>query len=161
MLWRIEFEDKSTGWCEVGSGRLFDEKGAVLTGAYGYTPTDTSPTQPEWYVEPAPWMPPPPVVPRWDDPNLDPQYRWIDVGPFFDRFGAKALTITSSTDPVVQGLVTLILPRLYVDLTRSDLPQMVGLLALKGLIKPEDMAVVLNHVTTEQERHVKGLPQPE
>jgi hypothetical protein len=100
------------------------------------------------------------AVPSWSDPALDPRYHWVDVGPFFDRFGAKALSVTGSTDPQVQGLVTLLLPRKYVDLKRVDLPSMLDLLISKGLIDGADKAAVLNPVTSDYERHVKGLAQP-
>lgn len=161
MLWRIQFADTTTGWVEVGTGRLFDDVGVELFGNFGYTPTDTEPEQPAWYTpppDPEPYVPP---VLTWDDPNLPPEYHWIDVGPFFDRFGAAALGITSSADAQVQGLITLILPRQYVDLKRADVEQMVGLLVLKGLITAGEMGAVLSPQTTEWERHVKGLQQPE
>lgn len=99
--------------------------------------------------------------PSWNDPALSAQYHWVDVGPFFDRFGAKALAITGSTDPQVQGLVTLLLPRKYVDLKRADLPGMLDLLIAKGLINSTDKAAVLSPVTVEYERHIKGLEQPQ
>ncbi len=161
MLWKIEFNDATTGWSEVDSGRLFDDAGTELHGDFGYSPTDTAPVQPAWYVEPEPYVyePPPPL--SWSDPNLSAEYFWIDVGPFFDRFGAKALAITSSTDPLIQGLVTLILPRKYIDLKRADLPSLVSILVGKGVITSDDMTTVLAQVTAEDERHIKGLPQPE
>ena len=103
---------------------------------------------------------PAPMAPSWSDPGLDPRYWWVDVGPFFDRFGAKALSITSSTDPQVQGLVSLLLPRKYVDLKRADLPSMLDILVAKSLITTADKTAVLTTPTNEYERHIKGLPQP-
>lgn len=101
-----------------------------------------------------------PVPPTWASPNLDERYHWIDVGPFFDRFGAKALAITSSADAQVQGLITILLPRKYVDLKRADLPAMLNILVGKSLITLAEKAVVLNPQTTTYERHIKDLPQP-
>lgn len=101
-----------------------------------------------------------PVPPTWASPNLDERYHWIDVGPFFDRFGAKALDITSSADAQVQGLITILLPRKYVDLKRADLPAMLNILVGKSLITLAEKAVVLNPQTTTYERHIKDLPQP-
>lgn len=100
------------------------------------------------------------TAPQWTDPALDPRYWWVDVGPFFDRFGAKALSITSSTDAQVQGLVSLLLPRKYVDLKRADLPAMLDLLVSKGLITGAEKATVLTTPTSDYERHSKGLEQP-
>lgn len=97
-------------------------------------------------------------APTWEAAPAE--YFWIDVGPFFDRFGVKALDITSSEDPQVRGVVTLCMPRKYIDLKRPDLPQMVGLLVAKGIITAGEKVAVLAMVTTEYERHIKGLPQP-
>lgn len=52
------------------------------------------------------------------------------------------------------------MPRKYIDLKRKDLPQMVGLLQQMGLINSDDFAAVMNPVTTESERYIKGLTQP-
>lgn len=99
-------------------------------------------------------------VPTWADADLDPRYGWLDVGPFMDRFGTKALALTSSTDPQIQGVIALVMPRKYIDLKRPDLSQMLDLLISKGAIGPADKLAVLNPVTTDAERHIKGLPQP-
>lgn len=104
----------------------------------------------------APVAPPP----MWADPALDPRYWWLDVGPFFDRFGAKSLSITSSADAQVQGIVTLCMPRQYIDLKRADLPAMLDVLVAKSLITAGEKAAVLAGPTTDYERHIKGLPQP-
>lgn len=99
-------------------------------------------------------------TPSWSDANLDKRYWWINVGPFFDRFGAKALGVVSSTDPVVQGIVTLTMPREYIDLKRADLSQMLDVLVSKGLITNAEKTAIIAPPTTEYERHIKGLPQP-
>lgn len=101
-----------------------------------------------------------PSIPSWSDTDLNPQYWWINVGPFFDRFNGKAINITSSTDPVVQGLLTLTLPREYIDLNRADLAGMLDILVAKGLINGSDKTAILSPPTTEYERHIKGLVQP-
>lgn len=117
---------------------------------------------PGWSYDGAQFAPPPaPPAPQWSDASLDARYWWVDVGPFFDRFGAKALAVTSSADAQVQGLVTLVMPRQYVDLKRADLPGMLDLLITKSLITAGDKTSILMSPTTEYERHVKGLPQPQ
>jgi hypothetical protein len=100
-----------------------------------------------------------PIV-SWSDANLDPRYWWINVGPFFDRFGSKAINITSSTDPVVQGILALTFPREYIDLKRPDLASMLDILVLKTLINSSDKTAILSPPTTEYERHIKGMVQP-
>lgn len=92
--------------------------------------------------------------------NAPAEYWWIDIGPFFDRFGIKALDVVSSTEQQVQGLLTLILPRKYVDLKRLDLPQLLNILVAKDLITPAEKVSILTTPTTEYERHIKGLQQP-
>lgn len=130
--------------------------------------TDETPDEPRarwartrWVVlayVPPPAPPPPP--PSWDDDDLDPRYHWIDVGSFMDRFGPDALAVASSTDPEVQGLLTLLLPRRWVDLLWPELPAMVGMLVAKELITEQRAADVLSPITTEAERHISGMPQP-
>jgi hypothetical protein len=145
---------------------ILAESAWVATNAFGAVSIDGLDPQPGpgWLFDGQNFAPPPmPAVqqpPRWNDTNLDQRYHWIDVGPFFDRFGAKALSITGSTDPQVQGLVTLLLPRKYVDLKRADLPAMLDMLVSKGLITSADKSAVLNPQTAEYERHVKGMVQP-
>lgn len=98
--------------------------------------------------------------PQWGDATLDPRYWWINVGPFFDRFGSKALAVTSSTDPAVQGIVTLTLPREYIDLKRADLAYMLDVLVGKSIITTTEKAAIIAPPTTEYERHIKGMVQP-
>ncbi len=100
------------------------------------------------------------AAPSWHDANIHEAYFWIDVGPFFDRFGASALAITGSTDPQVQGMVTLTMPRKFIDLRRKDLEPMMQMLISKGLITSEQAVTILDPKTTEQERHIKNMPQP-
>ncbi len=115
---------------------------------------------PGWRYDGTAFAPPSLAAPSWGDPTLDPRYWWIDVGPFFDRFGLKALGVVSSADPVVQGAVTLCMPRQYIDLKRPDLPSMLDVLVSKGLITAVEKAAILTNPTTDYERHIKGLPQP-
>ncbi len=104
---------------------------------------------------------PPPPAPKWSDANLDPRYHWIDVGPFMDRFGAKAVAIAGSSDATVRGMVMLMQPRKYIDLKRQDVADFVGILhAGKGLITEIEAQAILSLKTTEEERHIKGLAQP-
>lgn len=155
----VEFEGGVQLFQEAWFGsvlRYTDADGVTTAPPLGSsTVIDPSVARPAWAVDP----PGANNGLSWSQP-LSPEYFWIDVGPFFDRFGAKALTITSSTNTTVQGLITLILPRKYVDLKRADLPQMLGVLQQLGLVTSSEVTTVLNPVTTELERHIKGLPQP-
>jgi hypothetical protein len=62
MLWRVEFQPSgTTGYVEVGTGKLYTDAGVLITGKVSYAATDLNPLQPGWYV-PTPL--PPAEVPR-------------------------------------------------------------------------------------------------
>jgi hypothetical protein len=63
------------------------------------------------------------TAPAWTDPDLAPAYWHIDVGSFMDRFGSKALALASSSDPAVQGLITLLMPRKYIEDIQEDVEE--------------------------------------
>ena len=45
------------------------------------------------------------------------EYAWyIDIGPFFDRFGAAKLAVLSSTNPIAKAVVTDAMVRKWIDL---------------------------------------------
>lgn len=96
----------------------------------------------------------PPAPPQQPDLN-DPQLWWIDVGPFYDRFGAQKYPILASTDAVVQAVIKDSSVRQYIDLKRPDLAQAIDLLISKGFAL--DKNAILTTPTTEAERHIKGL----
>ncbi len=89
-------------------------------------------------------------------PAENPQVWWIDVGPFFDRFGAHKYAILADTSPVVQALIKDSSVRKYIDLKRADLPA--GLTMLVNAGHAVDVQAILTTPTSESERHVKGLP---
>ena len=55
----------------------------------------------------------PPVV-------VDPCEWLIDIGPFFDRFGAAKLAVLTSTDATVKAILQDIQVRKWIDLKRAD-----------------------------------------
>lgn len=50
----------------------------------------------------------------------DPTQWLIDIGPFFDRFGAAKMAVLTSTDPGVKAIVADVSVRKWVDLERAD-----------------------------------------
>lgn len=44
----------------------------------------------------------------------------IDIGPFFDRFGAAKMAVLTSTDPGVRGILSDLQVRKWIDLQRAD-----------------------------------------
>lgn len=61
----------------------------------------------------APVIPVPPVV-------VDPCEWLIDIGPFFDRFGAAKLAVLTSADATVKAILQDIQVRKWIDLKRAD-----------------------------------------
>ena len=56
----------------------------------------------------------------------------IDIGPFFDRFGAAKMAVLTSTNATVKAIVQDVMVRKWVDLQRADVAA--GLAGLKALI---------------------------
>lgn len=104
-------------------------------------------------------------------PAAEPDQRlwWIDVGPFYDRFGPDALAIAASDNGACKAVQTLTSVRKYIDLKDPKVSQMIDMLiALQqpsvqawapgsGPMTPQKKAVILDTPTTEIERHIKGL----
>lgn len=57
----------------------------------------------------------------------------IDVGPFFDRFGAAKMPLLMSTNATVQALVKDLQVRKWIDLQRADVGQGIDALIALGV----------------------------
>jgi hypothetical protein len=113
-----------------------------------------------------------PAVPAWSDPALDPRYHHIDVGRFNARLGNNAAAIGASTHDACKACVALLSMSKFVDLKGPEVSGMLDLLiatsqpaanplfAGSGPITPALKTSLLNPVTTEYERFVKGMVQP-
>lgn len=64
---------------------------------------------------------------------VDPAQWLIDVGPFFDRFGAAKLQVLASADATVRALVTDLQVRKWIDLQRPDVALGIDLLTTKSV----------------------------
>lgn len=53
-------------------------------------------------------------------PTVDPCQWLIDIGPFFDRFGAAKMAVLTSTDSGVKAILQDIQVRKWIDLQRAD-----------------------------------------
>lgn len=71
------------------------------------------------YVEPPPQPAPPAAPTEW----------LIDIGPFFDRFGAAKMAVLTSTDTGVKAILADTQVRKWIDLTRQDVAQSVAYIA--------------------------------
>lgn len=97
----------------------YESGDAVEWGGMEFATHDHTP-----FVEPAPTP----------DAPVNPADWFINIGPFFDRFGAFKLPILASTDPLVQAVIKDSSVRKYIDLKgrRAELQQVIGLLQSKG-----------------------------
>lgn len=57
----------------------------------------------------------------------------IDIGPFFDRFGAAKLAVLASTDATVRAIVQDVMARKWVDLKRADVALSFDVLIAKAI----------------------------
>lgn len=90
-----------------------------------------------------------------------PEYQWIEVGSFYDRFGPAKIPVLASADATVQALVRDTQVRKYIDLARPDVQQFIQYLGtVVPEVTPEVQATVLDPKTVDDERFEKGLPQP-
>lgn len=99
----------------------------------------------------------------------DPRIWWMDVGPFYDRFGPDAIAIAASDHGACKAVQTLTGVRKYVDLKDPRIGQMIDMLIAtaqpaaqpwapgSGPMTVEKKEAILTTPTTEYERHVKGL----
>ena len=93
-----------------------------------------------------------PLGRRWDGsawhdvpvpPVANPTEWLMDVGPFFDRFGAAKMPVLASQDTTVRALVTDLQVRKWIDLKRPDVAQGIDLLISKSLVAPAAKAAIL------------------
>jgi hypothetical protein len=107
--------------------------------------------------------------PQTGTPADDPRWWWIDVGPFYDRFGVDALAIAASDNGACKAVQSLASVRKYIDLKDARVAGLLDMLIAtsqptaavfapgSGPITPAKKDAILNTPTTETERHIKGL----
>lgn len=100
------------------------------------------------YFEPSA---PPPIPP-------DPCEWLIDIGPFFDRFGASKMAILTSADAVVKAIIQDVQIRKWIDLKRVDVEQALDALISKSVIDSAQKATILTTpVNIEENRALRKL----
>lgn len=65
----------------------------------------------------------PPTITTW----------YMDIGPFFDRFGMLKLVVLSSSDPIIQAIVKDCQSRKWIDLQRPDVGQALDVIVSKNI----------------------------
>ncbi len=115
------------------------------------------------------------ATPNWSDTNLNPQYFWIDKGPFLDRLdtygyaGLKNFVLGAArTNDTCYALQADLSIRAYTDLKGRRAEILAGLDGIAAVVAaagrpaftPEMRAAVLDSPSVDAERHIKGLVQP-
>jgi len=112
------------------------------------------------------------AIQLWSDPNLDPRYWWVDPGRLPIRMGPDAFAIAASSHDACKAAVTILSMSSYVDLSGSELASILDTLIAAGQpaanpifpgsgpMTAAKKAAICSKPTTDQERYVKGLPQP-
>ena len=82
-----------------------------------------------------------------------PVWEWyIDIGPFFDRFGAAKMSVLTSADVGVQAIIKDTQVRKWLDLNLPEIEQSVQYLASKvPAVTPELKEAILNTPVAEHE----------
>lgn len=111
-----------------------------------------NPDNPDWKAFLA-WQVAGGVLDPADVPPLE--YQWfIDIGPFFDRFGSAKMNILMSTSPVAKAVVTDCMVRKWIDLQNPSVAAGIDALIQAGVagIDATVKAAVLNTPVTDLER---------
>ena len=84
----------------------------------------------------------------------------IDVGPFFDRFGAAKMPLLVSTNATVKALIADIQVRKWIDLKRPDVEQALDVLIALGITNMTTQlkaAILTTPVTAEENLALRKL----
>lgn len=85
-------------------------------------PTGVAPEGTQWNWTGYEWSLMQLPVPQ-PEPTPNPTEWLIDVGPFFDRFGANKMAVLTSTDAGVKAILEDLRVRKWIDLKRPDVAQ--------------------------------------
>ena len=108
-----------------------------------------------WTYEGGEFTPPPAPA-----PEQPPVYEWyIDIGPFFDRFGAAKMAVLTSSDVGVQALLKDIQIRKWIDLKNAEVAHGLAYIGTKvSAVTPElQQAVLTTPVTSEENLALRRL----
>ena len=87
------------------------------------------------------------------EPTPAPEWEWyIDVGPFFDRFGSAKLAVLTSTNPGVQAILKDTQVRKWLDLKLPEIVQSVDYVAsVVPAVTPKLKEAILTTPVAEHE----------
>lgn len=87
-----------------------------------------------------------PPAPPEPEPAPPPVYQWyIDIGPFYDRFGATKMAVLTSADTGVKAILSDLSIRKWIDLKRADVAQALQYVgSVIPSVTPELQSTILN-----------------
>ena len=96
------------------------------------------------------------VVPDTPAPAPVNQTEWlIDIGPFFDRFGAAKMAVLTSADAGVKAILADTQVRKWVDLKRADVVQSIGYIGtVVAAVTPALQTAILTTPVSHEENQV-------
>ena len=100
-----------------------------------------------------------PVTPEPPVPVVDPCEWLIDLGPFYDRFGAAKMAVLTSADAGVKAILSDVAVRKWIDLQRADVATSLVYIgsvvpALTGALQT---AIRTTPVTADENRALRKL----
>lgn len=92
-------------------------------------------------------------------PVADPCQYLIDIGPFYDRFGAVKMAVLTSADAGVKAIMSDVSVRKWIDLQRADVASSLAYIgsvvpALTGALQT---AILTTPVTADENRALRKL----
>ena len=87
-------------------------------------------------------------------PASNPTEWFIDIGSFFDRFGASKMAILTSGDADVKAILVDVTARRWIDLKRADVAEGLDTLIGLGLITTEQKSAILTTPVSPEENLV-------
>lgn len=108
---------------------------------------------PGWMYDGTAFAPPvPPVV-------IDPCEWLIDLGPFYDRFGAAKMAVLTSADAGVKAIMSEVAIRKWIDLQRADVASSLAYIGSKvpALTGALQTAILTTPVTVDENRALRKL----
>lgn len=90
--------------------------------------------------------------PPQPEPPADPTAWLIDIGPFFDRFGAAKMAVLTSTDAGIKAILADTQVRKWIDLQRTDVAQSVAYIgSVVAAVTPALQTAILTAPVTHEE----------
>lgn len=92
-------------------------------------------------------------------PDADPAAWFIDIGPFYDRFGAAKMAVLTSADAGVKAIMADVQIRKWIDLQRADVASSLAYIGsvVAALTPAIRTAILTTPVTAEENLALRKL----